>query len=127
MNLVPVFPDDHELLQRPKVRSDCASIPRPCPFVSCQYNNYLDIQKDGTIKHLPMYVEEMDPETSCALDAVGPRGGMAYTDDEISVITGIETSEVRVLVDTAIRRLRHYRTSQALEQIYSEWGNNRED
>jgi hypothetical protein len=34
---------------RPKTRADCADVPRPCPFVSCRWNLYLDVDNRGVV------------------------------------------------------------------------------
>src|SRR5687768_1099494 len=49
-------PDEEELLrtidtQRPRTRAECVSGPRPCLFVSCKHNLYLDVNPEtGSIK-----------------------------------------------------------------------------
>src|SRR5207248_4026222 len=36
---------------RPRVRGDCAEGPRPCPYVSCKYNLYVDVNpRTGSVK-----------------------------------------------------------------------------
>src|SRR6185312_934329 len=43
-----VYPPD---VDRPMTREACASMPRPCPFVSCSHHLYLDVnQETGAIK-----------------------------------------------------------------------------
>ncbi len=34
---------------RPKTRGECASGPRPCPWVSCRHHLYLDVDKNGSV------------------------------------------------------------------------------
>lgn len=56
---------------RPKTRADCCNGPRPCPWVGCKFNLYLDVdRRSGSIKfnHPTLDPEEMAPEGSCALD-----------------------------------------------------------
>jgi hypothetical protein len=55
-------------IHRPACRADCASVPRPCPFVSCRHNLYLDINESGglTINYPEMEPGEM--KESCSLD-----------------------------------------------------------
>lgn len=64
---LPVLETDY---WRPQKRSDCEHVPRPCPFVSCRYNLFLDVCPNGSLR-LP-YGEDPDSvlsrENSCALD-----------------------------------------------------------
>jgi sigma-70-like protein len=60
-------------IRRPLVRADCLieGSPRPCPFVSCKYNLYLDVHpRNGSLKlNFPdLEVHEMDALASCVLD-----------------------------------------------------------
>ena len=51
-----VDPEEQELRaelesSRPKLRSECATGPRPCLFVSCKYHLYLDVNpRTGSVK-----------------------------------------------------------------------------
>ncbi|HZJ54956.1 MAG TPA: DNA-binding protein, partial [Myxococcaceae bacterium] len=51
-----VDPEEQELLRsvdenRPRTRADCINGPRPCLFVSCKHNLYLDVNPEtGSIK-----------------------------------------------------------------------------
>lgn len=57
--------------ERPATRGDCAGGERPCPFVGCRHNLYLDVLPDtGSIKfnRPELEPEEMPPELSCSLD-----------------------------------------------------------
>jgi hypothetical protein len=121
--LHPVIPEDSELLWnlRPKKRSDCAKVPRPCPFVSCLWNNYLDV-KDGKIHHqLPMAPEDVPAEVSCSLDLIGayPEDlGVSFTEEEIAAILGVKPVDVKQVFEGAIRKLRHYKTAQELLRLW---------
>jgi len=53
---------------RPKTRDECVGGHRPCPYVGCRYNLYLDIMPSG---HLKLNFPALEPEDmvqSCALD-----------------------------------------------------------
>lgn len=73
-------PEQGEALHdtRPRTRGECADVPRPCPYVSCAYSLYLDVNPEtGSIKlvHPTREPWEMPADASCALD-VAERGGM---------------------------------------------------
>lgn len=66
---MPERPETH-IPGRPKVRADCGQICRPCPYVGCRYNMFLDLTPTGGIifNHKDIEPGEVDPEKSCALD-----------------------------------------------------------
>lgn len=56
---------------RPRTRGDCANVPRPCPFVGCVHNLYLEVRpRSGNLKfpHGELEPDEVPPHESCALD-----------------------------------------------------------
>lgn len=61
---------------RPATRADCAGVPRPCPYVGCKYNLYLDVTSSGSLKYgFPdLQVDEMT--ASCVLDVVEQEGAV---------------------------------------------------
>lgn len=61
--------DETELPSRPKTRGECAGVERPCPFVSCRFNLYLDIKEKTRLVMLNFPRLEPDEMVdSCALD-----------------------------------------------------------
>jgi len=76
------MPDDAEfpeilLPERPRTRGDCVDGPRPCPWVSCRWNLYLDVSPaTGAIKwNWPdREPADMDPDGSCVLDVAARDG-----------------------------------------------------
>lgn len=69
---------------RPQTREECRGTARPCPFVGCRHNLYLDINpQTGSIKLNRPDLEpwEMPAEASCSLD-VAERGGLTL--EEVS-------------------------------------------
>jgi hypothetical protein len=70
-----------EWAMRPKTRADCASVPRPCPFVGCRHHLAIEVTEVGNLKvNFPDIVNppEVDldkMEATCALD-VADSGGV---------------------------------------------------
>lgn len=73
--LVEEYPDD---AVRPRTRADCAGGVRPCPWISCRHNLYLDVHH-GTVKlaHPDVDPADMPADCSCALD-VAERGPSTF-------------------------------------------------
>jgi len=89
-------------IQRPRTRGDCSRVPRPCPFVSCIYNLYLDITQKGSLK---LNFPKMKPEEmpiSCALD-VAEYGGCTL--QEVGDALNICRERVRQIEEAALRKL----------------------
>ena len=92
---------------KPKIRSDCSNIPRPCPFVSCRHNIYLDVNiYSGNIKKI---FNEFDSPNdmnfnNCVLDIVDKHGCMTLED--IGKIMNITRERVRQICDASIRKMR---------------------
>ena len=60
---------DLDAEERPRTRGDCQDAPRPCPWVGCAHNLYLDVDEDTGAIHIPQPdVEPWDARVSCALD-----------------------------------------------------------
>lgn len=53
---------------RPQTREDCANVQRPCPYVGCRWNLYLDVTRNGGIKLNFPDLEPDEMQHSCALD-----------------------------------------------------------
>jgi hypothetical protein len=89
---------------RPKTRGDCADVIRPCPWVSCRYNLYLDINPaTGSIKLNFPALEPSDLEDTCALD-VAERGGLTL--EEMSYRLNITRERSRQLEARALLTLK---------------------
>lgn len=92
-----------ELLPRPMSREQCRGSVRPCPWVSCRYNLYLDVRRDGIIK---LNFPDRDPDemtTSCSLDLAedGPR-----TLDQVAVLMGMSRERARQIEEHAMSQIR---------------------
>jgi len=76
---------------KPQTRGDCADVPRPCPYVSCRHNLYLDVSEIGSIKQ-NFQVDPWDMKESCALD-VAECGGMTL--DEVGIMMNLTRERIR--------------------------------
>ena len=90
---------------RPRCRADCQSIERPCPFVSCMYNLYLDVSNSGVIKlNFPdLEPWEIPPNRSCVLD-VAEDG--EHTLEETGIALNLTRERVRQVEQEAFAWLR---------------------
>lgn len=106
-------------VERPRTRGDCAGGPRPCPFVTCRYNLYLEVLPNGAVR-LPFperEPEDVPPEASCALDVAD---GGANRREEVSALMNISREAVRQIEDQVIRRIRHRRGDSLREYSVSD-------
>lgn len=91
---------------RPTTRDDCANVQRPCPYVACRHNLYLDISPCG--ENLRFYnagLEPWDilPTASCSLD-LADRGRMTLED--IGAAMGVTRERSRQMENTALAKMR---------------------
>jgi hypothetical protein len=91
--------------QRPLTRGECAGGERPCPFVSCKYNLFLDVTDSEGLKfNFPnLEPDEVPPEKSCALD-IADQGGATLED--VAVTMNVTRERVRQVEEKAIQLLR---------------------
>jgi len=83
----------HIHYRRPKCRGECAKAPRPCPYVSCKFHLYLDVNPEtGSIKLNFPHLELEDMEATCALD-VASRGGITL--EEVGEIMNLTRERIR--------------------------------
>lgn len=88
--------------ERPKVRGDCASSPRPCPFVTCRFNTYLEVTEQGGIKlNWPNHEIDALPST-CALD-IAERG--PHTLEQVGEVMNVTRERLRQIEARAMRKL----------------------
>lgn len=80
-------------VQRPKTRAECLGGARPCPFVGCQYNLYLEVNPEtGAIKLNHAQLEPWEMTESCALD-IADRG--ASTLETVGDLLGLTRERTR--------------------------------
>lgn len=85
---------------RPRVRGDCAKVPRPCPFVACRHHLWLDVLHGGTIA----FVEGV--QESCSLDVADRAKGVGLRSAEVAVYTGRTRQSAEQVLAGALIRLR---------------------
>jgi hypothetical protein len=99
-------PRSAKLLPRalPATRAECEDGPRPCPYVSCRHNLYLDVSKGtGSIKLNFPQLEPGDMTESCSLD-VAQRGGATL--EEVGKIVNLTRERVRQVEVRAEAKMR---------------------
>ena len=100
---------------RPKTRAECvqgANEPRPCPFVSCKYHLFLDVNpRSGAIKINFPDLEVHELAETCALD-VADRGGVTL--DEVGAAMNLVRERIRQLETKGIAQLKTMRALAAL-------------
>jgi len=78
---------------RPRHREDCATRTRPCPWVSCKFHLYLDVNPaTGSIKLNFPDLEVWEMAETCALD-VADRGGITL--EEVGAILNLTRERIR--------------------------------
>lgn len=88
---------------RPKTRRDCASVPRPCPFVACRHNLYLEVNRTGTAKLNFPALEPCEMGESCSLD-VAETGARSLS--EVGELLGVSRERVHQVETVALAKLR---------------------
>jgi hypothetical protein len=89
---------------RPRSRADCATGPRPCPYVSCKFNLYVDVNpRTGSVKMNFPDKELWELAETCALD-VADRAGITL--EEVGVIMNLTRERVRQLEMRGLAKLR---------------------
>lgn len=88
----------------PKTRGECPNF-RPCPFVSCKHNLYLEVKKSGSIT---LNYPEIEPEQmkhSCALDvAEANPDGLSFS--EIGEKLNLTRERVRQIQEEAFKNVK---------------------
>jgi len=89
---------------RPKTRADCEGGHRPCPYVSCKYNLFVDVNpRTGSVKLNFPDKELWEVGDTCALD-VADRGGITL--EEVGTIMNLTRERVRQLETRGLHGLR---------------------
>lgn len=89
---------------RPHSRATCRTTDRPCPFVSCKYHLYLDVNPHtGSIKMNFPDLEVWELSETCALD-VADRGGITL--EEIGELLNLTRERIRQVESAGLLKLR---------------------
>jgi hypothetical protein len=89
---------------RPASRGECANVARPCPYVSCKYHLYIDVNPNtGSIKINFPDKEVWELAQSCALD-VAQQGGITL--EEVGEILNLTRERIRQVEVRGLEKLR---------------------
>jgi hypothetical protein len=88
---------------RPTKRSQCVDGPRPCPWVSCRYNLYLDVRGDGILRFNFPGKEPHEVFQSCALDLA--EDGLR-TLEQVALLMGMSKERARQIEEVAFAKLK---------------------
>jgi hypothetical protein len=103
---------------KPRTRAECADGPRPCPYVSCKYHLYLDVQhRTGAIKLNFPDIEVEDMNESCSLD-IADRGGTTL--EEVGAIMNLTRERIRQLEVRAMAKVKSLHEMEALRDFVDE-------
>ena len=95
--------------ERPRTRADCANVPRPCPFVGCKYNLYLDVHPEtGNIKLNFPDLEPGEMVVSCVLDVADDGGATMGAVAEAMNLGLPRIDRIEAEIRTKLRRLPLY-------------------
>ena len=98
---------------RPKSRTECKEGPRPCMYVSCKHNLYLDVNMvTGSIKFNFPDKDIFELKETCALD-VAERGGITL--EEVGEIMNLTRERVRQVETAGLARLQDFRDVDRLK------------
>ena len=94
---------DDEEAALPASRQECRGGIRPCPFVSCRFHLYLDVNEDtGSIKINFPDKEPWELSCSCALD-VAEAGGLTLED--VGSLLNLTRERARQVESIALQKI----------------------
>lgn len=110
-----LYPPDNDAPAKPKTRGECLDGPRPCPFVSCKHQLFLEVNRySGSIR---ITFPDLEPEElgeSCALD-VADRGGATL--EGVGALTNTTRERVRQVEVRALAKLQRLTEARALRDF----------
>ncbi len=103
---------------RPKSRGECANVARPCPYVSCKYHLYIDVNPaTGSIKINFPDLEVWELQHSCALD-VAQTGGITL--EEVGEILNLTRERIRQVEVRGLLKLKEEGGEEMLGYLSNE-------
>jgi hypothetical protein len=101
---------------RPTTRGDCVDGVRPCPFVSCIHNLYLDVNdQTGAIKLNFPDLEPGEMKHSCVLDVVAEFGSLTL--EATGELLNVTRERIRQLEGKTLGRLNRNRDGKMLREF----------
>lgn len=101
--------------QKPKNRSECLKLKRPCLFVSCKYHLFLDVNPETkSIKFNFPGKEVWELSETCALD-VADKGGVTL--EEVGSIMNLTRERIRQVEMRALQKLRQNSSQYNVQSI----------
>lgn len=108
-------PETHEGW-RPRVRADCDTFPRPCPFVGCKYHLFIDVGREGQIKY--NFGEDVEALASmtdtCALD-VAKQGGLQL--EQVGARINVTRERARQQEEESLSKMRAAQACEAADDV----------
>ena len=90
--------------RRPRSRAECRAGERPCPFISCKFHLYLDVNPHtGSIKLNFPDLEVWELSETCSLD-VADRGGITL--EEVGELLNLTRERIRQVEAVGLEKLR---------------------
>ena len=100
---------------RPTVRSECANVPRPCPYVTCRHHIYLEAKESSITMNFPD-TEPWELEQSCTLDLADAfEAGMTL--DQVGRVLGVTRERVRQLETVALSKFLRRLSSEEADAL----------
>jgi hypothetical protein len=90
---------------------------RPCPFVSCRYHLYIDVDESGALKENFPNLEPWELEESCVLD-VADRGGSTL--EEVATALNITRERVKKVESSALAKMMEHGAMRRIQQDVEE-------
>lgn len=104
---------------RPRSRSECLEMNRPCLFVSCRHHLFLDVNpRTGSVKLNFPDKEVWELEETCALD-VADRGGITLED--VGLIMNLTRERIRQVEMRGLEKLRDVPDALGGQDPYLDW------